>query len=62
MTVVLRCTAEEAWGLLVEACQHHNTKLRDIATHVTSNFTGREPMLADVRQQLKRARHACIER
>jgi GAF domain-containing protein len=38
-----RCTASVAFGLLREASQHRNRKLRDVATDIILNITGQPP-------------------
>jgi GAF domain-containing protein len=38
-----RCTATEAFGLLREASQHRNRKLRDIAADIITAVTGQRP-------------------
>jgi GAF domain-containing protein len=38
-----RCTATTAFDLLRQASQHHNRKLRDIATDIITNVSGEPP-------------------
>jgi AmiR/NasT family two-component response regulator len=38
-----RCTAHTAFGLLRQASQHRNRKLRDLATAIITNISGETP-------------------